>query len=184
MRYFLLPLIVFFVSSFSCTSSSPVDEGIVETKPDANVHDAHFVELESEYSNETKHEDSKDIHPDKPIKEITPKPELIIERLRVYCYKLILQWNSVVKKYGHCQSDDDCVLLGFHGNCSCSYGPGYDGSPVNKKAQPELEPIEKEYLARCRAQRCDQDVSERKYLRCEAGRCKADRHSCFYRDPE
>lgn len=73
MRYFLLPLIVFFISSFSCTSSSPIDEGIVETKPDANVHDTRLLEPDllsenrsessREYPNEAKHEDSKDIQP-------------------------------------------------------------------------------------------------------------------------
>ena len=191
MRYFLLPLIVFFVSSFSCTSTSPIDEGIVETKPDANVHDIHFIEeepfseklpesfIEREYSNEAKHEDSKDIQPDKPIKETTPEPE---RDLYFYCLKITQKWDAVVKKSNDCQHDDDCVLLGFRGDCSCSYGPSDDGSPVNKKARSELEPIAKEYLTHCRERKCIQDISERRNLRCEAGRCKADFYSCLERD--
>jgi hypothetical protein len=85
------------------------------------------------------------------------------EGIQYSCESIKARWDEFIKDAIKCHKDDSCVVVGYRGNCDCSYGisgpgPNGVGISINKNKYSDSVEIEKIYFSVCKdSRRCSSD---------------------------
>lgn len=157
MKFFqFLWMILLVIPFLHCSDIRPPKERIKVHKEYVQVHDAESIFEKDSVEKEGLFE------------------EKIVHEEIMSCKEFSFMFHDFWQRSRDCKVDEDCVLVGFEGDCNCSRSLG-GGVAINKKHKPEADKYFQWYLdgkvcPRHRAH-CGYDIWAGFLQRCVEGKC-------------